>query len=137
VGSCNPRWSNCNATGCAAWQATSDSDWLTITNGLDTDIGPIAYTVANNPTNQNRTGVLSIGASTFTVIKGPSPVAITQPQAGPTLTCSANRFSWTTSGVSAFRYTLSTSPGAADIAAGVTGAGSVIINGVRLNGNPV
>jgi len=129
---------NQTPAGCAAWQATSDSDWLTITGaGLSAGFSPISYTITNNPTTQIRTGVISIGTSTYTVTQGASPVFLSAPLPGATLTCNANRFTWATGNADAFRYALGATPGGSEIASGTTYEGSVVVYGVPINGAPV
>ena len=52
------------------WSATSNAQWLRITSGgTGSGSGSVRYTVAANPSPAVRTGTLSIGGWTFTVIQ--------------------------------------------------------------------
>ena len=56
--------SDCN------WSATSNTDWIRVTAGSsNSGPGSVRYTVAANPSLAARTGTLSIGGWTFTVIQ--------------------------------------------------------------------
>ena len=57
------------ASGCA-WSATSHAPWLRITSGgAGSGSGSVRYTVAANPSRAVRTGRLTIGGWTFTVVQ--------------------------------------------------------------------
>ena len=58
------------------WSAMSNTEWLRVTSSNSgSGNGSVSYTVAANPTNAVRTGSLSIGGWTFTVIQtGPDGV---------------------------------------------------------------
>ncbi len=52
------------------WSARSYSDWIRVTSGIsNSGPGSVRYTVAANPSPAARTGTLSIGGWTFTVIQ--------------------------------------------------------------------
>ncbi len=52
------------------WSATSNTDWIRVTAGSsNSGPGSVRYTVAANPSLATRTGTLSIGGWTFTVIQ--------------------------------------------------------------------
>jgi hypothetical protein len=52
--------------GCV-WNPVSQVDWITPTSGSWSGSGTLAYTVAANPTNYERTGTITAGGNTFTV----------------------------------------------------------------------
>lgn len=61
---------NVTGTGCA-WIATSNNDWISITSGSSgTGNATVAYTALANPTGTIRSGTITVGAHTFTVLQG-------------------------------------------------------------------
>ena len=58
------------ATQDCTWSATSHAPWLRITSGgMGSGSGSVRYTVAANPNSAARTGTLTIGGWTFTVVQ--------------------------------------------------------------------
>ena len=55
-------------SGCR-WAATSQSPWITITMGSGSGDGRVSYTVEENPSPNARTGTLTIGGRTLTVVQ--------------------------------------------------------------------
>ena len=65
------------ATGCA-WTATSNAAWITITAGNSgSGNGSVSYAVAANTDTASRTGTLTIGGKTFTVMQAGATCAPT------------------------------------------------------------
>ena len=63
---------------CGAWTATKDAAWITITSGASgTGNGRVAYSVAANTAATPRTGALTIGGKTYTVIQAAAPASVT------------------------------------------------------------
>jgi hypothetical protein len=59
------------APGGCAWTAVSDVPWLTVTAGASgVGNGTVAYNVAQNNTNQNRSGTITVAGQKFTVNQG-------------------------------------------------------------------
>jgi Bacterial Ig domain/IPT/TIG domain/Viral BACON domain len=54
-------------TGTCSWTATSNANWITVNSGSGTGNGTVTYTVANNPTTQQRNGTINISGQLFTV----------------------------------------------------------------------
>ena len=66
----------------AVWSVTPDDDWITVINaGSGKGNGFVSISVAANPSYKTRTGTVSIGSETFTVIQGGfgSPVLSMEP----------------------------------------------------------
>ena len=57
------------APGSCRWSATSDSSWITVTQGSGVGDGRVNYAVTANPSLNARTGTLTIGGQTFTVLQ--------------------------------------------------------------------
>ena len=51
------------------WTATSDSGWITVTNGSGTGNGTVTYSVSQNQTLERRVGTITISGQTFTVMQ--------------------------------------------------------------------
>jgi hypothetical protein len=61
---------NISGTGCA-WVALSHNDWIAITSGASgTGNASVAYSVSANATGSIRSGTITAGAHTFTVLQG-------------------------------------------------------------------
>jgi YD repeat-containing protein len=68
-----------NVTSPCAWTAASNVSWLAVTSGASsTGNGNVGYSVAANPSTAARTGILTIGGQTFSVMQAgaaiPAPV---------------------------------------------------------------
>jgi hypothetical protein len=119
---------------CASWTLSSDSSWLVPTGAvLSGNLTGNSYLAYNNNTGQSRTGTLTFGNQISTVIQAPSSVLIVSPAPNSTISGRAT-FSWTTSSAANFEYRLGTSPGAMDIADGLTTSGSVTIGKLPATG---
>jgi hypothetical protein len=70
-GSLNASFQITTSEGCA-WNAQSSSDWITITSGIGNGTGTVNYTVQTN-TGASRTGTITAGGQTFTVLQSGAP----------------------------------------------------------------
>jgi len=127
-----------NPPQCMAWEATSDSDWLTITLGAAGAAPPsVQYSYLNNPGTQSRTATLTVAGHTATVTQPPSTVTITAPAPGSVLTSTFATFTWHVSDPFdpyQFTYRLGLTPNGSEIAAGATNSSSIAIAGLPCNG---
>jgi subtilisin-like proprotein convertase family protein len=55
---------NCN------WSATTNANWITINAGTGAGSGNVTFTVAPNASNVSRTGTITVGNETFSIIQG-------------------------------------------------------------------
>jgi subtilisin-like proprotein convertase family protein len=60
---------NVTAGGACGWEATTKDSWITINSGTGTGNGSVSFTVAANNTGTQRTGTVTIGARTLTIIQ--------------------------------------------------------------------
>lgn len=58
------------AAGTCAWTAGSNVGWITINSGTGSGNGNVTFTVAPNPANSSRTGTITVGDETFTILQG-------------------------------------------------------------------
>jgi uncharacterized protein (TIGR03437 family) len=115
------------------WTATTSASWITITSGSGTGSGSVSYSVAGNPTGQSRSGTITVGNQSFTIVQAAtactfsiSPASTTVPASGGVGVVAVTAVpgcAWTAaSGVSWVTVTL---PGATSGSASVSGNGVV------------
>ena len=105
-----------NNAGCAAFQLTSDSPWLTITGPpIYAGGNSIPYRVLNNPGAQRTARISASTGQSHTVIQAAAPVSVLGPLTGSTLVGNAPvPFNWSTSGSDFFRTRLEVLTGAGE-----------------------
>jgi subtilisin-like proprotein convertase family protein len=60
------------AAGACGWEATAKDNWITINAGTGTGNGTVNFTVAANSTGAQRTGTVTVGARTFSIVQSAS-----------------------------------------------------------------
>ncbi|HSE96999.1 MAG TPA: S-layer homology domain-containing protein [Blastocatellia bacterium] len=59
-----------NVSAACDWTATSNAPWITVTSGGGSSDGTVEYMVAANNNTASRSGTITIGGQTFTVLQG-------------------------------------------------------------------
>lgn len=106
-----------------AWTAASNANWITVTSGSTySGNATVNYSVTANSTNTQRTGTISLGNQTFTVVQdGLGLAAITAPAPGSTFTSPSATFTWSAgTGVTNYWLDVGTSLGSGNISNGAT-----------------
>ena len=82
------------AAGGCAWSATSNAPWLTITSSPPSGLGNglLNYSVSANPGATQRTGSISIGDQTFTVVQASANCILVAPTGGNLTTGTTGSF---------------------------------------------
>ncbi len=57
------------AAGVCGWTATTKDNWITITSGAGSGNGTVSFTVSPNNSGSERTGTITIGARTLTIVQ--------------------------------------------------------------------
>lgn len=127
-----------NPANCAAFEASSDSRWVTITSPpAFANTGYLTFAYANNPTTGTRSAKLNIGGRVLTIVQAAAPVQVVDPPPGFQFTTTAAVLRWTMGGADSYYYELSTQPGVSVIASGYTLSTSVSVSGIPLKGAPI
>lgn len=113
-----------SATDCD-WTASSASSWITINSATGTGSGTVSYTVAENTSSEDRTGVMTIAGVSYTVTQKGVTCAYTVDPTSAAATSSGGSGTVTvTTNATDCDWTATSAPAWITISSGASGAGS-------------
>jgi uncharacterized repeat protein (TIGR01451 family) len=118
------------------WKATTDDNWITIVPGTDSGIGngSWSYTIESNPDTNPRTGEVSVGGQTFTVMQDAAPCTFAVEPTGKLFGETGSESSFTIITSSGCEWSPSTTDEWVFITSEETGTGPGVVSyGVRDN----